>query len=158
LPLLRYRGIVRGMVPIPGRPVFDGCIPGGVVSLLNVSRVSSESSCSGISLLLSICCSASSSAIESRMEAAEGLLVSEEAPLAGTSYTGEVGPRENRGEIGLVTSDLLGLSMGGFEELGPPFPVLRGRSRACGGKTFLFGDGGDTGEGERQASSPGGGA
>ena len=157
MPLLRYRGIVRGMVPIPGRPVFDACILGGVVSLLNVSRVSSESSRSGTSPLLSSCCSVSSSAIE--LEAAEGLLVSEEDPLAGASYIGEAGPRGNEGEIGLVTSDLLGLSrgMGAFDELGTPFPVLRGR-RGCGGKAPLFGDGGDMGEGELPASSPGGGA
>jgi len=86
--------------------------------------------------------------------------VSEEAPIAGGSYTGEAGPRGNKGEIGLVTSDLLGLSrgMGAVDELGPPFPVLRGRSGACGGNAFLFGDDGDMGEGERPVSSPGGGA
>lgn len=30
LPLLRYKGIVRGIVPIPGRPVFDGYVLGEV--------------------------------------------------------------------------------------------------------------------------------
>jgi len=80
-----------------------------------------------------------------------------EVPLEGGSGAGETGPRENKGEIGLV-NDLLGLSRGIGDELGPPFPVLRGRSKACGGKALLFGDDKDTGEDERAVMSPGGGA
>lgn len=81
-----------------------------------------------------------------------------EVPLDGGSCTGEGDPRENEGEIGLVTNDLLGLRRGIGDELGPPFPVLRGRSKACGGKALLFGDDGGTGEDERAVMSPGGGA
>jgi len=158
LPLLRYKGIVRGIVPIPGRPVFDGYILGEVGLLLGseiVSRLSSTSSCSAISSLSACCCSVSSSAIRFSFE---GSLVFGEVPLDGGSGAGEGVPRENEGEIGLVTNDLLGLSRGIGVELGPPFPVFRGRSKACGGKALLFGDDGDVGEDERAVLSPGGGA
>ena len=158
LPLLRYKGIVRGIVPIPGRPVFDGYMLGEVVLLLDsgkVSRVSSTSSCSDISSLSACCCSVTSSAIEFPLE---GSSVFGEAPLDSGSCVGEGDRRENKGEIGLVTNVLLGLSRGIGKELGPPFPVLRGRSKACGGNALLFGDGGDTGEDERAVLSPGGGA
>lgn len=157
LPLLRYNGIVRGIVPIPGRPIFDGYMLGGVVLLLGsktVSRLSSPSTCSNISPL-SACCSIPSSAIKFPLE---GSVASGEVTLDGGSCGDEEDPRENEGEIGLVTNDLLGLSLGIGDELGPPFPVLRGRSKACGGKALLFGEDGDTGEDERAVLSPGGGA
>lgn len=53
------------------------------------------------------------------------------------------------GEMGLVASDLLGLSRG----RGDP-PVLKGRNKAWGGNTFLVGEE-DTGD---NVSLPGGGA
>lgn len=160
LPLLRYKGIVRGIVPIPGRPVFDGYVLSEVLLSLGsekVSRLSSASSCSGTSLF-SFSSSVSSSAIKFPLE---GSLVSGEVPLEVVSRVGEAGPRGNKGEMGLVTNDLLGLRRGigkAVEELGPLFPVLRGRNRACGGKALLFGDDEDTGEDERAVLSPGGGA
>jgi hypothetical protein len=46
-------------------------------------------------------------------------------------------PRRNVGEMGLVASDLLGLSRGGC-------PMLKGRNKAWGGSTFLVGE--DTGD------------
>jgi len=120
-----------------------------------VSRLSSTS-CSDISSL-SVWCSVSSFAIRFPLE---GSLVVGEVPFEVGSGAGEIGPRGNKGEIGLV-NDLLGLSRGigeVIDELGPPFPVLKGRSKACGGKALLFGDDKDTGEGERAVISPGGGA
>jgi hypothetical protein len=88
----------------------------------------------------------------------EGSSAFGEVTLDGGSRVGEGDRRENKGEIGLVTNDLLGLSRGIGNELGPLFPVLRGRSKACGGKALLFGDDGDTGEDERAVLSHGGGA